>query len=276
MNDLAQLLCVVVSLTGGIHCIALLRNSRKQAESTGELAKSPPTSARWKLVCARINRYCQVLLATTFIAVAASMLAILAYRVLPPLWEENPLDEQIRRSMETVLLSEFLPVIVKYDPNQPSNPVIGIECHSKLICDDQVRRLLRQAPKLVWLNLADTDVSDNALCDLDCVPGLCEINLTGTQIGDVGVRHLAKLKNLEGLYLDDTSVTDNGLRFLASVRSLRTLSLLNTAVTDASLDRLGSLDGLEVLGLRNTGASDEGIARLKHKLPGVIINSQRN
>jgi hypothetical protein len=279
MNDLAHLLCVVVSLTGGIHCVSLLRNSRKPAESTREAVKSLPRLARVprrKSVCARINRFCQFLLAATFLAVAASLLAIFAYRGLSSLWKEPLVDQQMRRSVETVLIQGCPPVLVDYDTSQPGGPIVGIDCARKPLSDDQLRRLLRQAPKLEYLSLAYTQITDEALCELRRVPSLQGISLKGTRIGDLRLDRLAKLTHLESLTLDGTNVTDKGLRCLAELKNLSKLCLTDTAVTDAGLEWLGSLDKLEELRLTNTRVTEEGINRLKSTLPRVTITRQGN
>lgn len=104
MNDIAELLCVLVSVTGGIYCVSLLRNCRKLAGAPVEPVQSLSRSARRKSVCARVNRYCQVLLASAFLAAAASLLAGFAYRELSPFWNENPLDQQRQRSSENLLI----------------------------------------------------------------------------------------------------------------------------------------------------------------------------
>ncbi|MGI6419018.1 MAG: leucine-rich repeat domain-containing protein [Thermoguttaceae bacterium] len=275
MDDLAQLLCVVVSLTGGVYCVSLLRNSRKRRESAREAVRSLPRSARRKSVCARINRLCQVMLASTFLAVAASLLTILAYRALPLLWEEPPVDQQMRHSVETVLIQGCPPVLVDYDTSQPSRPVVGIDCFKKPISDDQVRCLLRQAPKLVWLNLGYTDITDEALCELGRVPKLHGLCLDGTRIGDLRLNHLAELKCLESLSLQDTNITDRGLRCLADLKNLQELFVRETAVTDTGLEWLGSLEKLEVLDLSGTRVTEEGIHRLESALPRVSINFRR-
>ena len=277
MNDVVQLLCVVVSLTGGIHCVSLLRNCRKPAASPAEPVEpveSLPKSARWKSVREKVNRYCQVVLATTFLAVAGSLLAGFAYRGLSLLWKENPLDQQLRRSITIVSIPGYPPVIVKYDTIRPDGAAIGIECHSKAVSDDQVRRLLQASPALRFLNLAHTDVSDSALGDLGRMHRLSTVTLIGTRVGDAGVRQLVKLKNLETLYLSDTRVTDNGLRLLVDVKGLRELGLRYTAVTDAGLEWIGCLDRLELLDVRNTGVTEEGANRLRSKQPGVEILSE--
>ena len=276
MTDLVQLLCIVVSVTGSVYCLSLLRDSRKRAGPPRGPLKSLSKSARRKYVCARLNRLCQVVLATAFLAVAASFVVGFACRALSRHWYENPLDQRIRQSIETVSIPGYPPVIFKYDSTQPSRPVNGIECHSKAISDEQVRRLLDEAPALCFLNLADTDISDNALCDLSCAPGLRGVSLNRTQVGDRGLRRLAELRNLEVLNLDGTKATDDGLRLLANVRTLQKLLLGNTAVTDAGLKWLGRLDGLRELKLTNTGVTGEGVDRLKSKRPDIVIIGQRN
>lgn len=273
MDDVVQLLCVVVSLTGGIHCVSLLRDCRKPAASPAEPLKSLSKSARWKSVRKKVNWYCEVILATTFLTVAGSLLAGLTYRGLSLLWEENPLDRQLRHSITIVAIPGYPPVIVKYDTIRPDGAAIGIECHSKAVSDDQVRRLLQASPALRFLNLAHTDVSDNALGDLGRMSRLSAVTLIGTRVGDAGVQQLAKLKNLEDLHLTGTRVTDNGVRLLADLKGLRQLGLRYTAVTDAGLEWLGCLDRLELLDVRNTGVTEEGVNRLRGKRPGVEILS---
>ena len=274
MTDLVQLLCVVVSVTGGVHCASLLRNPRQAVRLQAAPIKLLSKAARGKYFCARVNRLCQVVLATGFLVVAASLLAGFVYRALSPLWHENPLDVQIRQSIATVSIPGYPPVILKYNSTQPDRPVYVVECHSKLISDEQVRRLLHTVPALLHLNLADTDISDNALCDLNCVPGLCAVNLAGTRVGDLGLRRLARLRNLEDLHLGGTEITDDGLRLLADVRTLQKLNLRNTAVTDAGLEWIGGLDGLRELDLVNTGVTGKGVSRLQGRQPDMAIPGQ--
>ena len=276
MTDLVQLLCIVVSVTGSVYCLSLLRDSRKRAGPPRGPLKSLSKSVRRKYVCARLNRLCQVVLATAFLVVAASFAVGFAWRALSLHWYESPLDQQIRLTIATVSLPGYPPVIFKYDSTQPDRPVYGIECHSKLISDEQVRRLLDAAPALHFLNLTDTDISDDALCDLSCAPGLRGVYLARTRVGDRGLRRLGELRNLEALNLDGTKVTDDGLRLLADVRTLQKLLLGNTAVTDAGLKWLGRLDGLRELKLTNTGVTGEGVDRLKSKRPDIVIIGQRN
>jgi len=273
MNDVAKLLCILVSTSGGVYCVSLLRDCRNGAGAPRQPLRSLSTSARWKSICARINWLCQVLLATAFLAVAASLLAGFAYRELSLLWRKDCLNEQVRRSIESVSIEGSPPVLVDYDTSQPGRPLVSIDCTRKPVSDNHLRILLHQAPKLAWLNLADTAITDEVLCELSRVPKLRGLCLLGTRIGDLRLDYVAKLKNLELLVLDGTRITDEGLRCLADLQSLRALTLRDTAVTNAGLEWLGELNKLEVLDLNNTRVTEEGINRLKSKRPRVEIFS---
>ena len=275
MNDVAKLLCILVSTSGGVYCVSLLRDCRRGAAARQPL-RLLSTSARWKSICASINWLCQVLLATAFLAVAASLLVGFIYPAASSLWDEPTVDRQMRRSVETVLIQGSPPVMVDYDTSELGRPIIGIDCARRPVTDHQLCRLLQQAPELDYLNLAHTRITDEALSELSRVPKLRGLCLERTRVGDAALRRLAKLKNLDSLHLDGTNITDDGLQCLAELRSLRVLGLRDTAVGDAGLEWLGLLDSLETLDLRNTRVSEGGVNRLKSKLPGVIITFHRN
>ncbi|MGI6416217.1 MAG: leucine-rich repeat domain-containing protein [Thermoguttaceae bacterium] len=270
MGAFAQLLCVVVSLTGGIHCVSLLRNSKPPARS-GEPLKLPSRSTRRKSVCAKINRFCQVLLATTFLAVAASLLAVFAYRTIPSLWGENPIEEQLRESVEIVSIEGCPTVVVDYDTSRAERPIVGIDCAARHVSDRHLRRLLKEAPKLHYLNLQQTDITNDAIRQLDGAARLHQLTLDVTRVGDLGLQHLARLQNLEDLSLDQTNITSAGLRHLADLKDLRWLSLRDTAITDTGLESLYHLDKLRELDLTGTRVTPQGISRLQSRLPGLAV-----
>ena len=167
MNDLARFLCIVVSVTGSVQCLSLLRDCRKRPGSSREPASQLWKSARHNSICTRVNRLCQILLATAFLAVAASLIGGFASRAMSLLWSEESIDEQFRRTFATLSIPGYPPLVVNYDTTQLDRPIIAIEARNKPISDEQVHDLLRMVPKLDYLNLSDTNVSDNALSDLD-------------------------------------------------------------------------------------------------------------
>lgn len=245
MSDVAWFLGVVVSVTGSLYCLMLLRDYRRQIRSLE--ATPSPGSTRGKSVGATFCCLGQILLAATFLTLALVLLAGFAHRADSLLWEESPIDRPAQRSFETLSIPGYPPIMIHYGSVQPGSPVVGIECHSKLISDDHVQGLLHVAPTLFWLNLAGTGISDNALSDLACVPGLSQLNLAGTRVGDVGLQHFVELKSLKSLHLDDTALTDNGVEWLGQLDKLELLELENTAVTQEGIDRLkGMLPDVEI------------------------------
>lgn len=295
MDVIEQLLCVLASLTGSVYCIALLRDCRRRIRSLKEPVKSSPVSSRRGSTCARMNWWSQLLLSAAFLGIALFSLVGFAYWATSALRNEHSIDRQLRQTFATVSIPGYPPLIINYDSTQAGRPIVGIECHSKLISDDQVRDLVHVAPRLRYVSLADTDISDDVLCELSRRPELREISLDRTRVGGPGLRSLSELKSLKAVYLggtnvadeglqwlaslqelealglDGTQVTDEGLRWLANLRNLRSLNLTNTSVTDAGLLRLGCLDNLTWLELSNTQVTQEGVKRLKSRMPDLSI-----
>jgi hypothetical protein len=106
---------------------------------------------------------------------------------------------------------------------------------------------LADLTELVWLDLQDTNATDDAL-----IP-------------------LAHLKNLERLRLDETAVTDAGLAHLAGLPNLHTLNLSQTAITDTGLAHLEHLESLGELYLQKTRVTPAGAAQLQQALPMLDI-----
>ena len=264
MDDIAQGLCLVVSLAGGVHCVWLLRNSRKPAAQSLEAVRLPSQSTRRKLVCVRINRFCQILLAATFLAVASSLLVVFAYRTLSSLWVEHAVEEQLRRSVEIVSIEGDASVVLDYDTSQAERPITGIDYATRHVSDHGLRCLLNEASNLDFLNLQQTDITDDTLRQLGGVARLRQLTLDVTRVGDLGLQHLAGLKSLEDLTLDQTKITSEGLRHLADLRGLQRLSLCGTAITDAGLRHLAGLRGLQRLSLCDTAITDIGLESLYH------------
>ncbi len=101
------------------------------------------------------------------------------------------------------------------------------------ITDAQVAMLSPLAPQIIWLNLANTKVTDSGLAPLEQLKMIRRLHLEKTQVSDVGLTHLKGLTNLEYLNLYGTNVTDAGLAQLADLKNLKELYLWQSKVTDA-------------------------------------------
>lgn len=69
-------------------------------------------------------------------------------------------------------------------------------------------------PKLKWLRLTDTAITDDGLAHLQGLTDLQNLCLRRTAVTDAGLAHLRGLTELQDLDLEKTKVTDQGVRQL--------------------------------------------------------------
>ncbi|HKO57436.1 MAG TPA: C45 family autoproteolytic acyltransferase/hydrolase [Thermoanaerobaculia bacterium] len=123
--------------------------------------------------------------------------------------------------------------------------------------------LLRDLPDLRTVQLAGTNVGDEALAQLAGLTRLEQLGLKGTRVTDAGLVHVGRLTNLINLNLSDTQVTDAGLAQLGKLSRLETISLANDAITDAGLAHIAKLTNVAGLVLTGTKVTDAGLEQLK-------------
>ena len=107
---------------------------------------------------------------------------------------------------------------------------------SKKVTDKNLASLKRFAQQLVWLNLANTGVTDAGLVHLKELKHLTRLHLEKTGVGDAGIANLAALAKLEYLNLYGTKVTDKGLATISKLPNLKAIYLWQTKVTDNAAD----------------------------------------
>ena len=112
-----------------------------------------------------------------------------------------------------------------------------------LFTDSHLSLLVSLIPKLQWLDLDGTQVSD--LSTLEQLSELRQLDLRSTQISDLSP--LAALKNLRKLVLHSTKISD--VSQLGRLKELESLSLAYTQVSDlTSLSDLPNLSQLNICG----------------------------
>jgi hypothetical protein len=115
------------------------------------------------------------------------------------------------------------------------------------IDDAALESLKGVAEQLVWLNLANTGVTDAGLKVLAGFKNLRRLHLEKTGVGDEGLASLKGLAELQYLNLYGTKVTDKGLAIVAGLKKLKNVYLWQTAVTDAgAADLAKALPGLYI------------------------------
>ena len=115
---------------------------------------------------------------------------------------------------------------------------------------------------LEWLDLHDTQVTDEGITHLGVLRHLRELNLSQTSISGSGFAALSSLRELEKLDLHHSAFTDEGARDLSALSSVRVLNLTQTKIRDNGLRCLASMRKLEELELALTDVSDDGVRHL--------------
>ncbi|HVR87724.1 MAG TPA: hypothetical protein VMU54_25580 [Planctomycetota bacterium] len=125
----------------------------------------------------------------------------------------------------------------------------------------------------VNFSLAGLKIDDAALESLKGVSEqLVWLNLANTSVTDAGMKSLAGFKNLRRLHLEKTAVGDEGLAPLKSLGELTYLNLYSTKVTDKGLASITGLKKLKNVYLWQTAVTDGGAAELAKAVPGIYIN----
>src|SRR5258708_7440413 len=100
------------------------------------------------------------------------------------------------------------------------------------IDDAALESLKGVSEQLVWLNLANTSVTDAGMKSLARFKNLRRLHLEKTVVGDEGLASLKNLGEITYLNLYSTKITDKGLASLAGLKKLKNVYLWQTAVTD--------------------------------------------
>lgn len=125
----------------------------------------------------------------------------------------------------------------------------------------------------VNFSLAGAKIDDAALESLKAVgEQLVWLNLANTSVTDAGLKVLAAFKNLRRLHLEKTGVGDEGLASVKGLAEIQYLNLYGTKVTDKGLATLSGLKKLKNVYLWQTAVTDAGAADLAKALPGLYIN----
>jgi YHS domain-containing protein len=125
----------------------------------------------------------------------------------------------------------------------------------------------------VNFSLVGAKIDDAALESLKGVSEqLVWLNLANTSVTDAGLKSLAGLKNLRRLHLEKTGIGDEGLASVKGLPELQYLNLYSTKVSDKGVAALSGLKKLKNVYLWQTAVTDAGAAELAKALPGLYIN----
>lgn len=130
---------------------------------------------------------------------------------------------------------------VKVMPIAQGNTYLQVSCiNDTAFGDAETELLLPLKSQLIWLDLANTKITDRGLQTIAGLENLTRLHLARTQVSDQGLSSLAACKQLAFLNLFDTRVSDEGLQHLQHAPMLREVHLYQTGVTPAGVERLAS------------------------------------
>ena len=98
-------------------------------------------------------------------------------------------------------------------------------------------------PDLAYLDISNTQITDNGLMALAKQDGLSELDLESTNVTDIGLDKLKNMRNLHSLFIGSTRVSDAGLQLLTQSVSLKHVDItqceLVTEVGRSALKQAG-------------------------------------
>lgn len=102
----------------------------------------------------------------------------------------------------------------------------------------QLSLLEEIAAHIVWLNLENSQLTDDALEVVGNLPNLTSLKLQNNPITDAGIQYLKNLKNLEVLNLYNTQVSANSIQVLGELESLKRCYLWQTKISEDDFQEL--------------------------------------
>ncbi len=112
--------------------------------------------------------------------------------------------------------------------------------------DADMALLSKIRTNIIWLDMSETNITDQAMPFLKNYPHLTRLSLDQTKVSDKGLVHLQALPRLKYLNLYGTKVTDQGLKLVADCKSLKSIYLWQTQVTQQGVAALQQRVGKEV------------------------------
>lgn len=136
-----------------------------------------------------------------------------------------------------------------------------------------VRSVGGQSPLLTVTCCGHTDeVDDRAVADLLAIKEhIYELDLARSNVGDDACAVIAQMPRLVKLDLRETAVGNAGVTQLGKLQELRTLNLFGTKVGDYAMQAIAGLKKLERLYVWQTDVSARAVTRLREKLPNLRI-----
>ncbi len=153
-----------------------------------------------------------------------------------------------------------------------SQSIKSLHLSDNQIGDQTIQRLgVAGFPRLDYLALSRTDVTDQGIASLSAFAALQHLDISQTRVTGQGMASLKSCKNLTAVDLQLSSVNTQGLREIATLKTLAWLQLERTQLDDTAVPVLETMTQLKTLAIGGTKIGDGGVTRLRQSLPNCKI-----
>ena len=167
--------------------------------------------------------------------------------VKEPAKEISEIPDSPVKAPDAALLAKIRALGVVVSPLTPDNRFLSINMvNAPAFSDANMALLSKISTNIIWLDMSETNITDQAMPFLKNYPHLTRLSLDQTKVSDKGLVHLQALPRLKYLNLYGTKVTDQGLKLVADCKSLKSIYLWQTQVTPQGVAALQQRVGKEV------------------------------
>jgi hypothetical protein len=146
--------------------------------------------------------------------------------------------------------------------------VVGVNLRATWVTDTDLRKLI-DYPKLTWLDLSLTHITDQGMQELKSLTSVVDLNLRFAEyVTDEGLAAIKEWKSLKRLNVHGTKISDTTLEHISGISTIKALDVGSSMVTDVGLEQLSSLENLKELTIGGIELGDAGLQALR-MLPGL-------
>lgn len=167
----------------------------------------------------------------------------------PSVWDSLPEEEKTARMAEVNEAAEKYHFSIMPISAEDERLRVNVINAAKDFGDDQLKLLEPVAERIVWLDLARSQVTDAGMKTVRLMRDLERLHLENTAVGDEGVAELASLAKLEYINLYGTKVGNGIFETFAKLPNLKKAYVWQTAVDPAEAKAFERSVNLEI----NTG-----------------------
>ena len=109
--------------------------------------------------------------------------------------------------------------------------------NAPLLNDLQLQKITILDSHLVWLNLANTKITNKSIATLSSCKNILKLNVAYTSLNDDAISLLNQFTQLNYLNIVGTSISDNGLAKLNLSNNFKSLYCWNTKITQGGVDQ---------------------------------------